>query len=416
MLKPQFREEIKRWGYLILFLYFVLLLVSHFYLHERGTPNPKEDSARKIIEVDGQDLAYMEWGGADPTLHPLVLIHGSPGNGARDWEKFAPEIASTGRRVIAIDRFGYGASELRVDDYSFNSHRQAVLSMMDQLEIERAHVAGWSYGGGPAILLGEMDRERILSVSLVAAMGIQKGEGSGNYTVEHWKYSIMHVIVNWLPEVIPHFGALGERSARYSFTRDFQDCDQRTIEARLTTMTTPLLIIHGKNDPLIGAWVAQEHHRLKPKSRLVLLENSHFFPLKPADPDFAIARDELNGFLAAADTGDTVSKLYGERNETSRADMRALWDGGLPIRGYKPWFLVVLGGMALGFFIPRTGGLLAGFVGGLLVIDALTGIGGVALGAIIMRGESRTRFHKAAGVILAGVIGLIAGVPLLARF
>lgn len=417
MRRPNFRDEIKRWGYLILFLYLVLLLVSHFYLHGRRNRDRdrQADAAKKIIKVENLDLAYLEWDGGNKKLAPLILLHGSPGRGARDWDKFAPELAATGRRVIAIDRFGYGDSQLKVDDYSFDADRQAVLALMDQLGIKRAHVAGWSYGGGPAILLGEMDEGRILSVSLISALGIQKGEGSGSYMVEHWKYSLLHYLANWVPEAIPHFGTLGSRAARYSFSRDFEDCDQRTMEARLTTMTTPLLIIHGKNDPLIGAWVAQEHHRLKPKSRLVLLEDSHFFLFKPDDPEFKIARDELNGFLAAADNG-VASRLYGERNETTRKDMRALWDRGLALRGYKPWYLIVMGGLTLGFFIPRTGGLLCGLAGGLLIIDAVTGVGGVVLGAIIKRGESRSRYHKAAAVIVTGVVGTLGAMVLLPQF
>jgi pimeloyl-ACP methyl ester carboxylesterase len=415
MLRPQFREEIKRWGYLILFLYAVLLLVSHFYLYERGKAEPREDSDKKVVEVMGQRLAYLEWGGADPSLAPLILLHGSPGTGARDWEQLAPELAVPGRRVIAIDRWGYGASQLKVEDYSFDADRKAVLGLMDRLGIKRAHVAGWSYGGGPAILLGGRDGERILSVSLIAALGIQRGEGSGSYMVEHWKYSLLYLLTNWVPEVIPHFGLLGPRSARNAFVRDFMDCDQRTIESSLTTMRTPLLIIHGKKDPFVAAWVAQEHHRLRPESRLVLLDESHFFPFKLGDPDFELASDELITFLAAADRGE-ASELYGERNETSREDMRALWYGGLPIRGYKPWWIVVMAGMALGFFIPRTSGLVAGLAGGLLVIDLMTGVGGIILGAIIKRGDSRSRFHKAAVVCVCGLVGLIPAVALLPAF
>jgi hypothetical protein len=94
---------------------------------------------------------------------------------------------------------------------------------------------------------------------------------------------------------------------------------------------------------------------LIPKSRLVLLEDSHFFLFRPDAPDFKIVRDELSGFLVAADNG-VAPRFYGERNETSRKDMGALWDGGLVNRGYKPRILIVMDGMALGFFIPRTGG------------------------------------------------------------
>ncbi len=191
------------------------------------------------------------------------------------------------------------------------------------------------------------------------------------------------------------------------------DCDQRGLESSLTKLEVPLFIIHGKHDPLIPSWVAQEHHRLQPRSRLVILDGSHFFPFGfGTRENFAIAYQEMSRFLAAADRG-AASRLYGQRNETGRKNLRAVWNGGPSLRGYKPWWLVGLAGMALGFFTPRSGGVLAGLAGALLFIDFLTGLGGVILGGLIKRGDSRTRFHKAAAVVLFGILGTIPGALLL---
>ena len=413
MQRSWLREGIRRWGWYVLFLYVVLLLASHLYLSKRSQPDPSEDSDRRIVQVDNRKLAYLEWGGANPNLPPLILLHGSPGRGARDWEKIAPLLAVSGRRIIAIDRWGNGASEPKVDDYSFEADREAVIGLMDSLAIKRAHVAGWSYGGGPAILLGDLHRDRILSVSLIAAIGIQEGEGSGSYLVEHWKYSLLYVLANWLPEAIPHFGLLGSRSFRRAFARDFMDCDQRGLKSGLATLEVPLFIIHGKHDPLIPAWVAQEHHRLQPRSRLVMLDASHFFAFGfRSTEDLEIAVEEQNGFLAAVD-GRTVSGLYGVRNETDQENLRALWEGGPSIRGYKPWWIVVSAGMVLGLIVPRSGGFLAGLAGALLIIDFLTGLTGILVGSIINRGESRSRFHKGVSAVLCGLVGFIPGAFLL---
>ena len=412
MYRPRFSEEVRRWGILIVFLYLVLLLASNFFIHdrERGRENAHKD--RKKVLVDNQRLAYLEWGGNNADLPPLILIHGSPGRGARDWYRLAPELAASGRRVIALDRWGYGASERRVDDYSFYADRLAVLELMNKLGIKQAHVAGWSYGGGPAVLLGE-NRDRILSVTLIASLGIQEGEGSGSFLVEHWKYSMLHYLANYGTELLPHFGSLGSRDDRYAFTRDFSDMDQRPIGSSISTMETPLLIVHGKNDPLVAAWVAQRHHELNTRSRLVLLDSDHFFPFRgPDDESFRIARDEVLEFLAAVEAGKEGER-HGVRNETSREDMRALWNGGLPVRGYKLWFYVLLGGLPIGFLLPRSGGLIAGVAGGVLLVDPVTAVAGVLAGALIKRGESETRVHKALLVIFLGVIGSVLGAFLL---
>jgi hypothetical protein len=73
-------------------------------------------------------------------------------------------------------------------------------------------------------------------------------------------------------------------------------------------------------------------------------------------------------------------------------------------------------GESLGPFGFPGGFVLAGLAGGLLVIDLMTGVGGIILGAIIKRGDSRSRFHKAAVVCVCGLVGLIPAVALLPAF
>ena len=104
----------------------------------------------------------------------------------------------------------------------------------------------------------------------------------------------------------------------------------------------------------------------------------------------------------------------GLRNETGRSDFRAVWDEGAALRGYRPWWMVFLVGAVVGFFIPRTGALLAGVVGGLLIVDFFTIVTGVVLGAICRRAENRSRLRRAAMVFGFAVLGSIPGGLLLA--
>jgi pimeloyl-ACP methyl ester carboxylesterase len=409
MAKKRTPSWFKRWWKLILTIYLLLLVGSHAFLVIRSDRERPGASEKNILEVDGQNLAYLEWGGTNNKKPPVILLHGSPSRGAMDFRKLGPELAQDGRRVIAVDRWGYGGSEPWVADYSFESDANAVLGLMDQLGIGTAHVAGCSYGGGPALVLGEEQPGRIRSVTMIGAIGVQKGEGSGNYVIEHAKYAVTMVAAVGLPEIIPHFGLLGPRAGRYAFARDFWDGDQRRMSWRLQKLDAPVLIIHGKRDFLVPAWVAQEHHALQPQSRLVVLDASHIFPLGVGHAEnLPIVGKEMRGFMTAADTGK-AARLAGVRNETSRGDLRAMWDDGPPLRGYKPWWLVVLAGMVFGLFVPRTGGVLAGLGGGWLVFDFTTAVLGVVLGAIMRRGES-TRPRKALMVVCYAVG---AGIPAL---
>lgn len=387
----------------------MLLVGSHVFISIRKDHEPAPDEARALVELEGNNLAYLEWGGANKNKPPIILLHGSPGAGAMDFRRLGPELARDGRLVIAPDRWGFGQSQGWVEDYSFNADAEAVIGLMDQLGIGSAHVAGWSYGAAPAVILGETQPGRIRSVTMIAGIGIQEGEGSGSYLLEHGKYAVNVALAFVLPELVPHFGLLGSRGARYAYARDFWDCDQRPLKRRLQKMDAPLLILHGKNDLLVPAWVAREHQILKQGSRLVVLDAGHYFPLaKAGSPNLTLVGEEMRAFLMAADEGKTEG-LVGVRNETSRKDLRAMWDGGPPMREYRPWWLVVLPGIVLGLVIPRTGGVLAGLAGGLMLLDWMTAVLGVVLGAIMRPGDS-SRPRKAATVV---AMAAVAAVPAL---
>ena len=92
------REILRTRGPILVALYVVLLGASHLVLHRKeakqeGAPRNPD---KKLLQVSGKRLAYLEWGGSNPNLAPLILIHGSPGRGARDWTKYASELAASG--------------------------------------------------------------------------------------------------------------------------------------------------------------------------------------------------------------------------------------------------------------------------------------------------------------------------------
>lgn len=100
---------------------------------------------------------------------PLVLIPGTSSD-HRVWDSVVPALTRE-REVIAIDVPGFGASaplpagEPR--DPVALAH--AVAGLLDELGLERPHVAGHSLGGAMALELGRMGRAR--TVCAIAPIG-----------------------------------------------------------------------------------------------------------------------------------------------------------------------------------------------------------------------------------------------------
>jgi non-heme chloroperoxidase len=92
---------------------------------------------------DGTSLFYNDWGSGTP----VVLIHGWPLN-ADMWEYQACTLASSGLRVIAYDRRGFGRSDQPWSGYDYDTLADDLAAVMDHLDLRGAVLVGFSMGGG----------------------------------------------------------------------------------------------------------------------------------------------------------------------------------------------------------------------------------------------------------------------------
>ena len=100
---------------------------------------------------DGIKIHYLTHGDSGSWV---VLVHGYSDNAQRMWFNtgIAPEIAKH-HRVVAIDNRNHGQSDKPVPGGS--GRAQDIVELMDHLKIQRAHIHGYSMGGGiVASLLG----------------------------------------------------------------------------------------------------------------------------------------------------------------------------------------------------------------------------------------------------------------------
>jgi len=207
----------------------------------------------------------------------IVAIHGSP-TVMRDFAVLGPILAEQGCYVIAPEMPGYGQSTPYVPNYGMVSNARYILAVMDEMDIEQAHILGYSIGSGVALWMQNLAPDRVQSLIFYGGIGIQEGEGSGDYVFEHLKYRIGYPLIVILPEMIPHFGLLGPREGRHAFIRNFTDLDQRPLRGileRLNQSLTPMLIVQGHADPMVPPNTARDHHDIVEHSELVVIEGGH---------------------------------------------------------------------------------------------------------------------------------------------
>ena len=293
--------------------YFLLLIFSGVY--RLSQPETEIMPDRKTVflpTIDGNNVkadkirfAYKEFLPTENTdAFPVILIHGSPGDG-EVFNGLAPLLKK--HRIIAVDLPGFGDSEKNIPDYSFRAHARYIVKFLDQLTIKKAHIVGFSMGGGVALDLANIAPNRIASISMVSAIGVQEYELLGNYEINHAIHGFQLVALLGLQELTPHFGLF---DGTIPYARNFYDSDQRPLRPILQEVNTPFLIVHGSDDPLVPVEAARENFRLVPNSEYVEIDDNHFFifmrPEKLANP--------LQNFWATVENGTAQTR------ETANAD------------------------------------------------------------------------------------------------
>lgn len=116
----------------------------------------------KNIYVNDLQVSYFEEG--SPTGFPLIFIHGFPFNKWM-WEKQLLSIKEN-YRLIAYDVRGHGETEAGSLEFSVSQFGDDLISLMDELHIEKAIVAGLSMGGYIALNAIQKNPDRFAGLLL----------------------------------------------------------------------------------------------------------------------------------------------------------------------------------------------------------------------------------------------------------
>lgn len=142
----------KRFNTFLLTICLLLLTVAAV-----AQPKPKEDFFKT---KDGVKIVYYTIGKGSP----VILIHGYTGSALGNWfRNGVAEALAKDHQVIAIDCRNHGKS----DKPQLNGPGRAedVIEMMDHLKIRKAHVHGYSMGGGIIGRLLGLIPDRIITAS-----------------------------------------------------------------------------------------------------------------------------------------------------------------------------------------------------------------------------------------------------------
>jgi len=94
-----------------------------------------------FAEVNGIKISYEIFGDG----YPVLLVHGF-GDTKEGWRAQTPELSKI-YKVIRFDNRGAGNSDKPKDSYELDDFVEDIKGLLDHLNIDKAHIIGWSLGG-----------------------------------------------------------------------------------------------------------------------------------------------------------------------------------------------------------------------------------------------------------------------------
>ena len=201
---------------------------------------------------------------------PVVLLSNSLGSTHRMWDPQLHELEQH-FRVVRYDTRGHGASPVPEGPYAIDDLADDVISLIDRLDVESAHLVGLSLGGMTVLRVAARNPERVQRLAVLcsgaqlapaqawtdrAALVRTRGAGAvAASVVERW-------FTKALLDARPDERVRWEQMIAATPTEGYAGCCEAIakldLRQDLAVVTAPTLVIAGAEDPATPPTKLQE--------------------------------------------------------------------------------------------------------------------------------------------------------------
>ncbi len=241
-----------------------------------------------FLDVDGARVHYAEAGAPVPGGGPaLVLLHAFPLHSGM----WAPQLSclSTGRRVIAPDLEGFGASKAPEERsrYTMTDYAGELAALLDALGLERVVLGGLSMGGYVAFAFLRRYAHRVAGLILAdtraaadSPEAFERRTDQQGEVVARGTAALIEVLLVGLlcdntrahrPELVDQVRRLMANPAA-GYLGALEAMKHRPdATAELAAIEVPTLVVVGEDDALSPPDIARAMARAIPDSQLAVL-------------------------------------------------------------------------------------------------------------------------------------------------
>nr|WP_314486083.1 alpha/beta fold hydrolase [uncultured Kingella sp.] len=285
------------------------------------------------LTVSGTEIAYYSVG--NTAGRPILLLHGGGVDSALlSWQEVMQKWQDDDYYLIAPDWPGYGASEKPNVNYSIDYYEQFLNQLITSLNLSNPILCGLSMGGAVALQYALHHPQQVEKLVLLAPWGISRSvplSGIGKWYAKsrlnrlsyrlfasRWltRYLIATTLIGdpqrITPETVDSVRAAAlDKDAGKAFQsfqiNEIRDSQQiGRLLPQLPSLSMPVLLVHGENDPGVPLSDAQAAASSIPNSRLEVFGQHKHWAQKESPQRFA---DLLRDFCCHEQPSPAVSKV-----------------------------------------------------------------------------------------------------------
>lgn len=199
------------------------------------------------------EIAFLDEGEGEP----IVLVHGFASSKDVNWvyPTWVSHLRQNGRRVIALDHRGHGASTKLYDpeQYHIGILASDVLALMDHLQISRADMMGYSMGSRVTAFIANRHPERLRSAILGGlGIGLVEGGGPGENVAKALEADTLESVTDKMGRTFRAF-ADQTRSDRRALAACLRGSRRLMSREEAAAINVPMLIAVGTTDDIAGS-------------------------------------------------------------------------------------------------------------------------------------------------------------------
>ncbi len=236
-----------------------------------------------FLNLPGWNMYYEEYGTGSRNI---VAIHGNLAS-TRWWRYLWPYVPQK-YRVIAMDLRGCGQSSRVSEGYQISQFAEDIDGLAQALELEQFHLLGHSMGGQIALAYTIAYPHKVQTLTLldsVPANGLDLSEEGRQVfaKLQQDKGFLRQAIRSCVPYVenqdfVTELWEDAFGCAPEIYFRNPETMHETVLLGEAEKLTTPTLLVHGREDSIIPVAAMQETIRAMSRARVVFLENCGHSP------------------------------------------------------------------------------------------------------------------------------------------